>query len=147
MTEAQKAGKLSAPQEERSSEKAPVDALPENGRVRSRGRSSLGTPIRSVNGEIRPSRKSSTPEAESILTAARTATREGRSVMAQSSPSFAPERKWSKLTFFEKSRINAVTATARGILSAASLSTVSIFFSEYLSAGTAETKGKKSATA
>ena len=77
ITDAQSAGKLSAPYLASSEEYAAVEALPETGRVSRSGSISAGTPTRSAMGERAVQSASSIPEAFSIFIAIISAMRVG----------------------------------------------------------------------
>ena len=74
-----------------------VAALPEKGRDKSNGNSSLGTPSIEKMGDSQPLTARTAPEALSIPTATSSAVSVGSSRTAVSSPSRAPRTKVSKL--------------------------------------------------
>ena len=96
ISDAQRAGKLSAPFCERSSPKVASEALPEIGLVNIKGKSSFGTPILSKKGETSWLSSSPAPEAVSMLTPTINAHRVGSRFTADTAPFFAPLKKLSK---------------------------------------------------
>lgn len=118
ITDAQSAGKLSAPYRSTSSINVAFDALPETGRVISRGRSSDGIPILSPIGDNIPTSQSTAPDAFSIEMATINATIVGRRLKHVIAPSFAPDRNPSKYFFFGISESNATAIIISGIMTA-----------------------------
>ena len=90
MTEAHSPAKLSAPTSASSVLYAAVEALPEKGRVTSKGNSSGGSPSFSAAGARSSERKFTAPDAFSIATATISATMVGSSLTAVCKPSEAP---------------------------------------------------------
>ena len=115
MTEAQSETKLSGPYSDKSALKVAFDALPEKGRVISKGKSSAGRPIFDKAGASRSESAFAAPDAVNIFTPTTMATSVGKRESALSIPSFAPAVKSSKYGFFEKSIRIAAANTASGI--------------------------------
>ena len=96
ITEAHSPEKLSAPTFPNKLSRAAVEALPEKGRVRSRGKMSVGIPIVSARGASRREISATAPDALSMAMATIRAQSVGNSRTAVSSPSRAPWQKAAK---------------------------------------------------